>query len=90
MTSEASLSDVPIVVSRLHSLWLGHEDGEESQQNVNLAASGESSSEPVRNIQPIGNVIISRARRALNFLCDEDQPTSTARAGESSSSNGDK
>ncbi|XP_017765291.1 PREDICTED: BTB/POZ domain-containing protein 1-like isoform X2 [Eufriesea mexicana] len=88
MTSEASLSDVPIV-SRLHNLRLGHEDGDESQQNVNVAASGESSSEPVRNIQPIGNVIISRARRALNFVCDEDQPTSTARAGESSSSNGD-
>lgn len=91
MSSESPLSDVPTVVSRLHNLRLGQEDGDELQQNVNLAVSGDSSPEPVRNTQPIGNVILSRARRALNFVCDEDQSTSsTARAGESSSSNGDK
>lgn len=90
MSSESSLSDVPTVVSRLHNLRLGQEDGDEPQQNVNLATSGDSSQESVRNTQPIGNVILSRARRALNFVCDEDQPTSsTARAGEPSSSNVD-
>lgn len=91
MSSESSLNDVPNVVSRLHTLRLGHEDNDESQQNVNLAAPGDSYSEPVCSTQPIGNVTLSRARRALNFVCDEDQPTSsTARSGESSSSNGDK
>lgn len=91
MSSESPLSDVPTVVSRLHHLRLGQEDGDEPQQNVNLATSGDSSQESVRNTQPIGNVILSRARRALNFVCDEDQPTSsTARVGESSSSNVDK
>lgn len=90
MSSEASLSDVPTVVSRLHNLRLGQEDGDELQQNVNFTISGDSSSEPVRNIQPISNVILSRARRALNFVCDEDQPTSSTARGESSHSNGDK
>ncbi|XP_006564133.1 BTB/POZ domain-containing protein 1 isoform X1 [Apis mellifera] len=89
MSSEASLSDVPTVVSRLHNLRLGQEDGDELQQNVNFTISGDSSSEPVRNIQPISNVILSRARRALNFVCDEDQPTSSTARGESSPSNGD-
>ncbi|XP_029047370.2 BTB/POZ domain-containing protein 1-like isoform X2 [Osmia bicornis bicornis] len=91
MSSESSLNDVPNVVSRLHTLRLGYEDNDESQQNVNLAAPGDSYSEPVCSTQPIGNVTLSRTRRALNFVCDEDQPTSsTARSGESSSSNGDK
>ncbi|XP_012146642.1 BTB/POZ domain-containing protein 1 isoform X2 [Megachile rotundata] len=91
MSSESSWNDVPNVVSRLNNLRLGHEDNDESQQNMNLTASGDSYSEPVCSTQPIGNVTLSRARRALNFICDEDQPTSsTARGGEPSSSNGDK
>ncbi|XP_076227341.1 BTB/POZ domain-containing protein 1 isoform X2 [Nomia melanderi] len=92
MSSETSLSDVPNVVSRLHNLRLNQEDGDDSQPNVNVnVASGDSSPETARNTQPIGNVTLSRARRALNFVCDEDQPTSSmARSGESSSSNGDK
>ncbi|XP_012146641.1 BTB/POZ domain-containing protein 1 isoform X1 [Megachile rotundata] len=90
MSSESSWNDVPNVVSRLNNLRLGHEDNDESQQNMNLTASGDSYSEPVCSTQPIGNVTLSRARRALNFICDEDQPTSsTARGGEPSSSNGD-
>ncbi|XP_031838768.1 BTB/POZ domain-containing protein 1 isoform X1 [Nomia melanderi] len=91
MSSETSLSDVPNVVSRLHNLRLNQEDGDDSQPNVNVnVASGDSSPETARNTQPIGNVTLSRARRALNFVCDEDQPTSSmARSGESSSSNGD-
>ncbi|XP_076622886.1 BTB/POZ domain-containing protein 1 [Colletes latitarsis] len=90
MSSEASLIDVPNAVSRLHNLRLSQEDGDESQQNMNLIASENSSPEPIRNAQPIGNVTLSRVRRALNFVCDEDQPTSSmARNGESSFSNGD-
>ncbi|XP_076646953.1 BTB/POZ domain-containing protein 1 isoform X2 [Halictus rubicundus] len=90
---ETSLNDVPNVVSRLHNLRLNQEDGDDLQPNANMnpVASGDSSPETVRNIQPIGNVTLSRARRALNFVYDEDQPTSSmARSGESSFSNGDK
>ncbi|XP_053970654.1 BTB/POZ domain-containing protein 1-like isoform X2 [Hylaeus anthracinus] len=91
MSSEASLSDAPNVVSRLHNLRLNQEDGDEPQQNVNLAGSGDSSPELVRNTQPVGNVMLSRVRRAFNYVWDEDQPTSsTARSGESSFLNGDK
>lgn len=54
-------------------------------------AGGPSSREPLRNMQTIGNVTLSRARRALNFVCDEDQPTSSSAArSEASFSNGDK
>lgn len=91
MSSETSSNDVPNVVSRLQNLRLGHEDIDEPRQNVHLVASGDSSPEFVQHTQPISNVILSRARHALNFIYDEDQPTSsTARGGESSSSNGDK
>ncbi|CAK9825378.1 BTB/POZ domain-containing protein 2 [Anthophora retusa] len=89
MSSETSLSDVPNVVSRLHNLRLGHEDNDEPQQNANLSISGDSFLEPVRNIQSIGNVTLSRPRRALNFIYEDDQPISTARSGEASFSNGD-
>lgn len=86
MSSESSLSDVPAVVSRLHGLRIGQEDGGESS-NVNPGAGG-SSPEPTQNPQPIG--ALSRARRALNFVCDEDQPTpSSSRSGEPSSFNSD-
>ncbi|XP_014486743.1 PREDICTED: BTB/POZ domain-containing protein 1-like [Dinoponera quadriceps] len=51
---------------------------------------GSSSREPLRNMQTIGNVTLSRARRALNFVCDEEQPTSSSAArSEASFSNGD-
>ncbi|XP_078046856.1 BTB/POZ domain-containing protein 1 isoform X2 [Augochlora pura] len=93
MSSETSRNDVPNVVSRLHNLRLSQDDGDESEPNasVNHVASGDSSPETIRNTQPIGNVTLSRARRALNFVYDEDQPTtSMARSGESSFSNGDK
>ncbi|XP_076296426.1 BTB/POZ domain-containing protein 1 isoform X2 [Lasioglossum baleicum] len=69
------------------------EDGDDLQPNANMnpVASGDSSPETVRNTLPIINVTLSRARRALNFVYDEDQPTSSmARSGESSFSNGDK
>ncbi|XP_033343078.2 BTB/POZ domain-containing protein 1 isoform X1 [Megalopta genalis] len=92
MSSETSRNDVPNVVSRLHNLRLSQEDGDDPQPNasVNHVASGDSSPETIRNTQPIGNVTLSRARRALNFVYDEDQPTtSMARSGESSFSNGD-
>lgn len=89
MSSEPSLSDVPNVMSRLHNLRLSQEDGDEPQQ-MNLAASGDSSPEPIRNTLLIANVTLPRVRRALAFICDEDQPTSSmARSGETSFSNGD-
>ena len=89
MSSEASSSDMPNVIPRLHNLRLSQEN-DDPQQNVNFATTGDSSPETVRNTQPIGNVTLSRVRRALNFVCDEDQPTtSVARNGESVFSNGD-
>lgn len=89
MSSEASSSDVPNVIPRLHNLRLSQEN-DDPQLNVNFAATGDSSPETVRNTQPIGNVTLSRVRRALNFVCDEDQPTtSVARNGDPVFSNGD-
>lgn len=83
------------------------EDDDDATENVTAAGgsaagrdnigdsgsnSGASSSrESLRNMQPIGNVTLSRARRALNFVCDEDQPTSSSAArSDTSFSNGDK
>ncbi|KZC10177.1 BTB/POZ domain-containing protein 2 [Dufourea novaeangliae] len=93
MSSEPSLNDVPNVMSRLHNLRSSQEDGDNPQGNLELVSLidyVDSSREPVRNTQPIVNVTLSRARRALNFVYEEDQPTSsTARSGETSFSNGD-
>ncbi|KAG7198045.1 hypothetical protein KM043_016270 [Ampulex compressa] len=86
MSTEASLGDVLSSMSRLQNLRLGHEEGE----NTSPENGADSVPEPPQNAQPIGNVTLSRERRALNFVCDEEQPTSsTARSGEPSTSNGD-
>lgn len=89
MSSEASTSGVSNVVGRLQHLRLSQEDVDDPQQNANIAVAGDSSPEPVRNSHTIGNVTFSRVRRALNFVCDEDQSTSS-RSAESSFSNADK
>lgn len=88
MSTETSLGDMPNVVSRIHNLRLGHEDGEEAHNGNNAAA--DESANSAQNAQPIGT--LSRARRALNFVWDEEQPTtsSTSRGVDISSSNGDK
>lgn len=88
MSSEASTSGVSNVVGRLQHLRLSQEDVDDPQQNANIAVAGDSSPEPVRNSHTIGNVTFSRVRRALNFVCDEDQSTSSRNA-ESSFSNAD-
>ncbi|KAL2742441.1 BTB/POZ domain-containing protein 1-like isoform X1 [Vespula maculifrons] len=87
MSTETSLGDMPNVVSRIHNLRLGHEDGEEAHNGNNAAA--DESANSAQNAQPIGT--LSRARRALNFVWDEEQPTtsSTSRGVDISSSNGD-
>lgn len=87
MSTETSLGDVPNVVSRIQNLRLGHEDGEEAHNGNNPA--DDESANSAQNAQPIGT--LSRARRALNFVWDEEQPTtSTSRGVDISSSNGDK
>lgn len=76
----------------------GTEDGDATENAIAAGGSagrdgdgGPPSREPLRNMQPIGNVTLSRARRAFNFVCDEDQPTSSSAArSEASFSNGDK
>lgn len=86
MSAESSFNDVPAVVSRLHGLRIGQENGGESSNAY--PGTGGPSPEPMQNPQPIGT--LSRARRALNFVCDEDQPTpSSSRTGEPSSFNTD-
>lgn len=84
-------SDVSNVVSRLNNLRVRQEDDDdEPQQNVNPSDDEDFSLNPVRNAQPIANVTLSRARRALNFIYDEDQPAaSSSRGGELPTTNGD-
>ncbi|XP_043495640.1 BTB/POZ domain-containing protein 1-like isoform X1 [Polistes fuscatus] len=87
MSTEPSLGDVSNVVSRIHNLRLGNEDGEEVHNGNNAVV--DESSNSAQNAQSIGT--LSRARRALNFVWDEEQPTtsSTSRSLDVSSSNGD-
>lgn len=76
--------DASSVASRLHNLRLGREEAEEAR---NMESEGEASAtDSPQNMQPPGNIMMSRVRRALTFSVDEEPSTSSAnRAGEPSS-----
>jgi len=104
---DATLDDVPNVASRLQNLRLTshREDDRDATENAagditstsggnagpsSLSSLSHSSSSrgPLRNITAD---IMSQTRRALNFVGDEDQPTSsTVARTDASIPNGDK
>ncbi|XP_051174561.1 BTB/POZ domain-containing protein 1-like [Leptopilina boulardi] len=76
--SDAPGEDIFTAVARLHHLRL-----ETENDNV--------STDSPHNMQPPGNIMISRARRALTFSIDEEQgPLIASRHGEASSSNAEE
>ncbi|KMQ96913.1 btb poz domain-containing protein 2 [Lasius niger] len=99
MSTEAALNDVPNVASRLQGLRLATHGEDESDVTENVTAGssmatgagGSSSSSSSSSREPLRNITLSRARRALNFVGDEDQPTtsSSVARSEASYSNGD-
>ena len=84
--SDAPAEDVSATASRLHNLRLGREEAEEAR---NLESEGEFlAADSPQNMQPPGNILMSRVRRALAFAVSEEPSTSSAnRIGEISSSN---
>lgn len=101
MSADATLDDeyVPIVASRLQNLRLtSHRENERDAATENAASdvasaavagpSSSTSRRPLRNITVAD--IMSQTRRALNFVGDEDQPTtSSGGRTDASISNGD-
>ena len=86
--SDAPVEDASAVASRLHNLRLGREETDEFRH---VETEGEASTDSPQNMQPPGNIMMSRARRALTFSLDEEQSTSSAnRNGEVSSSSVDE
>lgn len=100
MSTETALNDVPNVASRLQGLRLAThaEDERDATENGTAGGSAAASSGvadgggPSSLQEPLRNITLSRARRALNFVGDEDQPLSSSSAArsEASLSNGDK
>ncbi|XP_029163160.1 BTB/POZ domain-containing protein 1-like isoform X2 [Nylanderia fulva] len=94
MSTETTLNvDVPNVASRLQGLRLATHGEDEGDVTENATSSGStgaaSGSSSLR--EPLRNITLSRARRALNFVVDEEQPTtsSSVARSEASYSNGD-
>ncbi|KAL0106776.1 hypothetical protein PUN28_015376 [Cardiocondyla obscurior] len=100
MSAETALNDVSNVASRLQSLRLATPAEDERDTTENTVAGGSAAASgvvadaggPSTVREPLRNITLSRARRALNFVGDEDQPlmssSSTARC-EASFSNSD-
>ncbi|KYM96234.1 PREDICTED: BTB/POZ domain-containing protein 1-like [Cyphomyrmex costatus] len=88
MSTETALNDVSNVASRLQGLRLAHAEDDPSEN----AAAGSSTpggstasngsvadgSGPSSVREPLRNITLSRARRALNFVGDEDQPLTSS------------
>ncbi|XP_058801696.1 BTB/POZ domain-containing protein 1-like isoform X1 [Phymastichus coffea] len=86
MSSEGPLDNIQSSTIRLCNLRLNNEEVED------VAAGGEAENaeafnDSPQNMQPAGNIVLNRARRALTFSCDEEQVN--VRAGEPSTSNCD-
>lgn len=90
MSSEGPTDNVSNPMRRLYNLRLNHEEGEEAAGGSNEIENAEAFSDSPQNMQPVGNIFLNRTRRALSFIYDEEQPSSSARNGEPSSLNFDK
>ena len=106
MSSEGPSESISNVSRRLHNLRLNHEANHEDNEEaaggaavalvpaiapaVAEADNAEAFNDSPQNMQPAGNFMLNRARRALTFACDEEQASISARSGEPSTSNCDK
>lgn len=100
MSTETALNDVSNAASRLQSLRLATHAEDEGDVIENATAGGSTAAGgsvadgggPSSLREPLRNITLSRARRALNFVGDEDQPLSSLSAvrSEASISNSDK
>ncbi|XP_012272469.1 BTB/POZ domain-containing protein 1 [Orussus abietinus] len=88
MSTDNGLDEGASTLTRLSNVRLNHDDGDEGQSRP--PDGGETSTEPPRNMRALRSVSFSRARRALNFVCDQDQPSSSGRSGEPSTSGTDR
>ncbi|GAB1860591.1 BTB/POZ domain-containing protein 2 [Camponotus japonicus] len=93
MSTETTLNDVPNVASRLQGLRLATHGEDEGDVTENATAGSSTATGASGSVlrEPLRNITLSRARRALNFVGDEDQPTtsSSVARSEASYSNGD-
>ncbi|XP_032453184.1 BTB/POZ domain-containing protein 1 isoform X2 [Nasonia vitripennis] len=91
MSSEGPSEGVSNASIRLYNLRLNHEEAEEAAGGGAEAENAEVFNDSPQNMQPVGTIMLNRARRALTFSCDEEQPSTSARSGEQpSTSNCDK
>jgi len=101
MSTETALNDVSNVASRLQGLRLATHAEDERDATESAAAGGSTAASgsaadvggPSSSLrEPLRNITLSRARRALNFVGDEDQPLSSSSVArsEASFSNSDK
>ncbi|KYQ49922.1 BTB/POZ domain-containing protein 2 [Trachymyrmex zeteki] len=88
MSTETALNDVSNVASRLQGLRVAHAEDDPSENATagcstpgsSTVSSGSAAdgSGPSSLREPLRNITLSRARRALNFVGDEDQPLSSS------------
>ncbi|XP_018054765.1 PREDICTED: BTB/POZ domain-containing protein 1-like isoform X2 [Atta colombica] len=88
MSTETALNDVSNVTSRLQSLRVAHAEDDPSENATagcstlggSTASNGSAAdgSGPSSLREPLRNITLSRARRALNFVGDDDQPLSSS------------
>lgn len=90
MSSEGPSENLSNPTRRLCNLRLNHEEGDEAAGGSNEIENAEAFSDSPQNMQPAGNILLNRARRALSFIYDEEQASINARTGEPSTSNFDK
>jgi BTB/POZ domain-containing protein 1/2 len=89
MSSEGPSDNVSNASIRLYNLRLNHDESDEAAGGAE-AENAEAFIDSPQNMQPPGNIMLNRARRALTFVCDEEQASISARCGEPSTSNCDK
>ncbi|KAG5329359.1 BTBD2 protein, partial [Acromyrmex heyeri] len=88
MSTETALNDVSNVTSRLQSLRVAHAEDDPSENATagcstpggSTASNGSAAdgSGPSSLRESLRNITLSRARRALNFVGDDDQPLSSS------------
>ncbi|XP_014218544.1 BTB/POZ domain-containing protein 1 [Copidosoma floridanum] len=91
MSAEQSSDDVSNASARLSNLRLIHEDpgADEALAGPSEVENAEAFNNSPQNMQPAGNFMLNRARRAVTFVSDEEQASVGPRSGEPSTSNYD-
>ncbi|XP_011500374.1 PREDICTED: BTB/POZ domain-containing protein 1 [Ceratosolen solmsi marchali] len=88
MSSEGRTASEPISSVLLYNLRLSIHENEEAAREAE-AENAEAFIDSPQNMQPPGNIMLNQVRRALTFVCDEEQASTSARNDEPSTSNCD-